>query len=50
MDTDEGVGGSYIRDPKTGERKLVERTKDAAEKAEFVPNPKPVPKPVKIEE
>jgi hypothetical protein len=25
-----GIGGSYIVDPKTGEIKLVERTKDAA--------------------
>lgn len=26
----EGQGGSYIADPKTGERKLVERTQEAA--------------------
>jgi hypothetical protein len=25
-DENEGKGGSYIRDPETGERKLVERT------------------------
>jgi hypothetical protein len=28
MDQFDGIGGSYIVDPKTGERKLVERTID----------------------
>lgn len=51
MDNHEGAGGSYTVDPKTGIRTLVERTKDAADKAESVPKPKPEPKkPVKFEE
>lgn len=28
MDQFDGIGGSYIADPKTGERKLVERTQE----------------------
>ena len=28
MDEFEGIGGSYIVDPKTGARKLVERTQE----------------------
>ena len=36
----DGVGGSYVLDPKTGKRKLVERTKTEAEK----PAPQPEPK------
>jgi len=33
MDYDEfhGIGGSYIADPKTGKRKLVQRTEEQAE-------------------
>jgi hypothetical protein len=51
MDNHEGAGGSYVVDPKTGIRTLVERTKDAADKAVSEPKPKPEPKkPVKFEE
>lgn len=34
VSTDEfdGVGGSYVSDPKTGTRTLVERTEDPAER------------------
>lgn len=28
MDEFDGIGGSYVVDPKTGKRKLVERTQD----------------------
>lgn len=28
MDEFDGIGGSYIADPKTGKRKLVERTQE----------------------
>lgn len=35
----DGVGGSYVLDPKTGKRKLVERT------AEPKPEPAPQPEP-----
>ncbi len=31
MDEFDGIGGSYIADPKTGKRTLVERTKTAEE-------------------
>lgn len=34
----DGVGGSYVLDPKTGKRKLIERTQPAK------PAPKPEPK------
>jgi hypothetical protein len=27
----DGLGGSYVVDPKSGKRKLVERTREAAE-------------------
>lgn len=32
-----GHGGSYILDPKTGERRLVERTQEAAPPADAQP-------------
>jgi len=44
MDNNAGAGGSYLIDPDTGERVLVERTKDAKEKADEAPVPKPEPK------
>lgn len=33
MDNDEfhGIGGQYVADPKTGKRKLVQRTEEQAE-------------------
>ena len=31
QDEFDGHGGSYVADPKTGKRKLVERTKEKAE-------------------
>lgn len=31
MDEYHGIGGSYIVDPKTGERTLVERTEETAQ-------------------
>lgn len=40
MDEFTGVGGSYVVDPKTGERKLVERT------SETQPKPVPVEAPI----
>lgn len=39
MDEFEGMGGSYAVDPKTGKRKLVQRTGKAQ------PNPQPTPEP-----
>lgn len=35
-DTNEGMGGSYTMDPKTGKRTLVERTDDP-----LLPSPRP---------
>lgn len=40
MDEFQGVGGSYAVDPKTGQRKLVERT------SETQPTPAPVEAPI----
>lgn len=37
IDANEGHGGSYIIDPKTGVRKLVERTSEQQPEAEPVP-------------
>lgn len=37
----DGVGGSYVVDPETGERVLVERTAEISEKAELQ-QPEPV--------
>ena len=37
MDEFEGIGGSYIVDPKTGERTLVERTQENQPPAEQAP-------------
>ena len=32
-----GLGGSYVADPKTGKRKLIERTEEKAEPAAPAP-------------
>lgn len=41
-DENEGMGGSYTLDPKTGKRTLVERTEDA-----LLPSPRPdAPAPI----
>lgn len=37
MDEFEGIGGSYIVDPKTGKRTLVERTQDTQQPVEQAP-------------
>lgn len=39
-DPHEGKGGSYVRDPQTGERKLVERTDPAPPAAADKPETK----------
>lgn len=41
MDMNHGVGGSYVIDPKSGERKLIERTKET----DGAPVPAPAPEP-----
>lgn len=38
----DGVGGSYVLDPKTGKRKLVERTQPADQ-----PKEEPIPEATK---
>lgn len=40
-DEHEGRGGSYIADPKTGKRKLVQRTQEAAAATPTVETPAP---------
>lgn len=45
MDTNDGAGGSFVIDEKTGERVLVERTKEKAEPAQA-----PAHKPKKSKE
>lgn len=37
MDEFDGIGGSYIVDPETGKRTLVERTQDTQAPAEQAP-------------
>ena len=48
MDTNEGAGGSYVVDAKTGERVLVERTRDAEQAPK--PAPEKVQKPIKYKD
>lgn len=50
MDTNHGVGGSYVLDPKTGTRTLTERTKDAESAPAPAVEPEPKQKPSKVED
>lgn len=51
MDEHHGIGGSYLRDPKTGKRQLVERTQEpSAEKAESASVAKILPAATEIDD